>query len=300
MPLYKSAQNYAAVAPISSVEPEDLIVVMPQAEDAMIEDLDDSDVVVMPEETQEIMLDAPQEMELSFKLPALPGADDQDIEVVSEDDDLDEEGDEEEEKSSKSEKESKKDWQSLPKGEFLSWFKEYLDKLPRHNGETLALERAFSYLKRGLDTLSKAVQSDYDGEIDISKADDARSHIEDGMSRLERELERRKKKAMADRGMTKEAQQAPRIGGIMVTVPLAVSAIARACVNAVITNGKDLNDTFNKLAEKYSLTDREKMETIQLLKDMNMPIKRDLNTLDDNEYGYSSENNMTLAPNYYS
>src|SRR6185436_9504048 len=91
--------------------------------------------------------------------------------------------------------------------------------------------------------------------------------------------------------LVKEGQKAPAVGGIMGTVPLAVSAIARAWINASITNGKDIEHTFHRLAEKYKLNDREKMETIQLLKDMNMPIKTDLFPVDDKDehYGYSSE-----------
>ena len=77
--------------------------------------------------------------------------------------------------------------------------------------------------------------------------------MEDGIERLEKELNKRRKKADTNHGMTKEGQKAMGVnsGGVMVTVPLIVSAIARACVNAVITNGKDLEDTFDKLAKKY-------------------------------------------------
>ena len=63
----------------------------------------------------------------------------------------DKEGVEEEKskKDSKDDGKKSKDWQSLPKSEFLHWLRNYLDKIPKHKGETIALERAVSYLKRG-------------------------------------------------------------------------------------------------------------------------------------------------------
>lgn len=317
MPMYKQAQDY------HNADDEQLLVVLP-SEDTDNEtvvseyDEDDSDsnqdLEVQSEDMEndseennehphlevlEDVLNQPHVVELSFSLPRLPGAEDEDLEV-SEDDEEDVE-EEKSKKDSKDDGKKSKDWQSLPKSEFLHWLRNYLDKIPKHKGETIALERAVSYLKRGLEILSKSVQQDFDGEIDISKADDARSEMEDGIERLEKELNKRRKKADTNHGMTKEGQKAMGVnsGGVMVTVPLIVSAIARACVNAVITNGKDLEDTFDKLAKKYKLTDREKMETIQLLKDMNMPFDRDLSLLDEKGYGYSSEDNINLAPNYH-
>ena len=306
MPLYKSAQfatpsedqNLFVIMPAE--EPEEEILEVeddgPGDEDGMEELIvsDDDDEVGPSFEDMLGLGDGdsePKSVELSFALPRLPGAEDHEL-IVSDDD--------EEETKEEKKDDKPKDWQDMPKKEFLSWFRSYLDKIPKHKGETIALERAQAYLKKCLDILSKSVQQDFDGEIDIAKADDARAEIENGMNRLEKELGKRRKKASEERAsLTKEGQKAPAVGGIVVTVPIGISAIARACINAVISNGKDLNDTFQKLSTKYNLTDREKMETIQLLKDMNMPIRRDLNMLDDDEYGYGSENNFTYSPNYH-
>ena len=272
----------------------------------------DSDVVLYQptpneEEVVELEMTEPSEhvIELSFDLPTLPGAPDECLEVSGDEIELNDESEEEEgqEEAKASDKKEKgdKDWQSLSKKDFLAWMKDYLSKIPKHKGETIALERAMSYLKRGLDILSKSVQQDFDGEIDISKAEDARVEMESGIDRLDKELQRRRKKAAEERGLTKEAT-APYIGGIVVTVPLIVSSIARTCINSNVSAGKDIEQSFNRLAEKFKLNDREKLEVVQFLSDMGYPMRRDMGFgVDDKEqYGYSSENNYNYAPNYWS
>lgn len=284
--MFKSAQTIQ----------EDFVVVLPEQKE------DDEFVVEMdPTNDSDIeLIDLPMGDEVEFKLSFLPGAPDEEVELKNE---LEvEKGDKDSEKSKeKSEAKSDKDWQSLPKKEFLKWFKEYLNKIPKHKGETIALERALSYLKRGLDILSKSVQQDFDGEIDISKAEDARFEVESGIDRLDGELQKRRKKAFkSSNEITKEAQKTPGVGGIIVTVPLLVSSIARTCINSTISGGKDLEHVFKRLAEKYKLSDREKLEVVQLLNDMNFPIRRDNGFMvdDKEEYGYSSENNYNHVPNY--
>lgn len=276
--------------------PEDVIVTLP-----MHQEESDNEIVLykdLPTTDEVVEMHAPEnhehsgEIELSFKLPFFPGHEDptatsgDELEVTL---DGDKETDKKEDDKSKA--------ADQPKD--LNWVKNYLNKIPKHKGETVGLERAKSYLNRGSNMLSKMVQDDHEGKIDISKAEDARIEIENGMERLEKELTRRKKKADKDDSMTKKSST--RVGGVLVTVPLIVSAIARACINATVSGGKDLEHTFDKLATKFKLSDREKVEVIQLLADMNFPFRRDLFLVDDkNPYGYSSEDNSTFPPNYYS
>jgi hypothetical protein len=235
-------------------------------------------------------------MQISFDLPFLPGADDL-VEVMGNDHlEVEMKGD----KEDKDEKEKDKSKASdQPKD--LNWIKEYLNKIPKHKGENLGCERAKSYLNRGLSMLSKMLQDDHEGKIDISHAEDARISMESGIERLEKELAGRKKKANSKSELTKEAQKIAGVGGIIVTVPILISRIARTCINGSISGGKDIEDLFHRQADKWKLTDREKVEVIQLIQDMGYPLPRlDRGFMvDDKEpYERSSEKNFDYPPNY--
>jgi hypothetical protein len=248
----------------------------------------------IPEEEQVVEMHAPEEHEegqISFVLPKLPGAnDDEIVELVNE---VSEKEDKEAEKDKSKASDQPKD---------LRFIKNYLDKIPSHRGETLGLERAESYLTRGLNMLSKMIQEDHDGKIDIRQAEEARIEMENGIDRIKKELNKRKKKAGTSAGeMTKEAQKIPAVGGIIVTVPLKISRIARVCINAAVSAGKDIEDVMRRQAEKWKLTDDEKADLVQLINDMGYYIRRDRGFMvdDKEQYGYSSENNFDLPPNYY-
>jgi hypothetical protein len=284
--MYKGAQLNLA---------KDMIVALP------VEAEDDNEVVLydnMPSAEQVVEMHAPEgeagiKAELSFTLPFLPGADDL-VEVLGDDLVVETKGDKEDKKE-----EDKSKAADQPKD--LHWVKDYLNKIPKHKGETLGIERAKSYLGKGLGLLSKMLQDDHEGKIDISHAEDARISMEDGMGRLDKELVRRKKKAALNSGITKEAQKIASIGGIIVTVPIFISRIARVCINGTISGGKDIEDLFRRQADKWKLTDREKVEVIQLIQDMGYPMPRSDRgfMVDDKEpYQRSSENNFDYPPNY--
>lgn len=278
---------------------EELVIALP-IEHVLPQEDSDEDVVFykdMPTDEEVVEMHAPEEdgeIEISFKLPRLPGASDDVVEVSG--DDLEVSTDEKEEEKDKS-KANDKEQASLK--DCLKTLQDYLSNIPKHKGETIALERAKSYLKRGLDMLSKFVQQDYEGEIDISKAEDCRREMEDGIDRLEKELAKRKKKADQDKNMTKEGST--KVSGIIVTVPIFISRIARVCINGSISGGKDIEDLFHRQAAKWKLTDREKVEVVQLIQDMGYPLPRlDRGFMVDDKdpYQYSSENNFDLPPNY--
>jgi hypothetical protein len=281
MSMYKAAQIAEEIVvslPISvQKEPEDEVVFYDNVPSA-------DEVVEMHDPAS-----AHQEPEITFKLPHFPGCDD---DVVSLSDDAEEESDA---KESKEKDKSKAEDQSKD----LNWMKEYLNNIPKHKGETTGLERAKSYLNRGSNHLSKILQEDYDGKIDISKAEDARIEIENGIDRIEKELAKRKKKASKNGDLTKEAST--HVGGIIVTVPILISRIARVCINGSISGGKDIEDLFNRQAKKWNLTEREKAEVVQLIQDMGFPVPRlDRGFMvDDKEkYDSTSTDNYELPANY--
>jgi len=49
-------------------------------------------------------------------------------------------------------------------------------------------------------------------------------------------------------------------------------AIARLCVNAKVANGKNIEDTFKKLATKFDISERETFSLQQIMRDMGYPI----------------------------
>lgn len=282
MSMYKAAQDLQFAN-------DDLVISLPIHIENLEPEVDD--VVMlhdeMPSEEQVVEMHAPEQEEVCFDLSNLPGCDDDEIVELKHEVTTTPESSEEDKKDKSKSDDQPKD---------LNWIKSHLDKIPKHKGETLGIERAKSYLNKVLTMLSKMIQDDHDGKIDVAKAEEARIVVEDGIERLDKELQKRKKKANKNSEITKEAA----VGGFMVTVPLIVSSIARVCINSTISGGKDIEHTFERLAKKYKLTDREKVEVIQLLADMNYPLRRDMGFMvdDDEKYQYSSENNYNFVPNY--
>lgn len=281
MAMYKIAQQFNYV--------DDLMVDLP------IEVANDEDEVIVVQdlpaiEEVEVEMALPDDGD-SFKLPFLPGADDI-LEMSPEEIEVESDEDKDNKKADKSDKEVS------PK-EFMNCMKDFFAKIPKHKGETTGLERALHYLKRGLTLMSKMLQQDNEGEIDISKAEDARLEMENGIDRLEKELNRRRKKASPNED-SMEKKASTKVDGIIVTVPLIVSSIARTCINSTVSSGKDIEHTFNRLAEKYKLSAREKMEVVQLLHDMNFPMRRDMGLMvnDEEKYEYTSTDNYNYSANY--
>jgi len=195
-------------------------------------------------------------------------------------------------------------------GSFLQWLSDRMNAIPRHSGrDSAGLERAMSYLEALDREISKAVRSDINGEIDVAEVEKARTSIYEGIERLQKRLEviqdkirpkrkQKKKKADDDNDMVKEAQKTTHVGGIVVTVPLLISSIARTCINSMVSAGRDIEDVFDKLAKKYDLTPREEMETMQLLSDMGYAMRRSSGYLRDEEVDYTSPDNFDWMQNF--
>lgn len=197
------------------------------------------------------------------------------------------------------------DWEAKGHEGFLEWVKDRFSSVPKHSGyDSSGLERAVSYLEKLDNEISKAMRLDLDGKLDADKIEDVRSKIEDGIDRLYERLDKIKKKTkkkkadfVADETLVKEAQKAAGVRGIYVMAPLFISCIARTLINGHISAGHDMEDMFKKLATKYKLNDREKMETIQLLSDMGFPVRLDRGLVSD-EVDTTSSDNFDWAANY--
>lgn len=241
------------------------------------------------------------------KLPNVPGApEDAQEEIVVEEESSEDSSKDENDARTKDKKQSKWDWESHGASGFISWIKSRLEDIPKHSGKDVAgIDRAMAYLEKLDSEISKAMRLDLDGELDANKIEEVRAEIEDGINRLDGRIEKLKKSKKIKKKssdltpeIVKEAQKAPGIKGIMVTVPLFISHLGRVIMNGMISGGHDAEDMFAKLSKKYKLTDREKAELIQYLEDSNMPIRRDRGYDPDEDVDPRSSDNFDWAANY--
>lgn len=267
-------------------------------DDSNIDDSNDIVAVLdfedIPEE-EEMIIEEPDQNDLVFMLPDVPGAEDaEEIEI---------------EKEPEETAAEMWDWGSGGVGNFLYWLHNMMNSPPQHSGrDTTGLEKAISYFEALDKEITKAMRTDYKNEIDSAKAEEARAAIEDGLERLIDRLEKvksnkfkrhnKKKKADIINGLVKEGQKATHVGGIIVTVPLLISRVARTCINGMVSAGHDIEDLFQRQAEMYNLDKREKAEVLQLLADMGYPLRRDRGLDFDDEFNPTSSENMDFATNY--
>ncbi len=232
-----------------------------------------------PDGGTEIHVD--NEGEVNFNINVIPGAP-ADLVIDDEDDQKDEPQPEPEEI-----KEEIDDWgweKSHGVSKFVPWLKSMLDNIPSHSGsDTTGVERAIAYFERINGEISRAMRKDYNKEIDASKAEEARTMIEDGLKRLSDRLERlrekkfkkSKKKAGLEAGVLVKVADTTFTGNMSVNVPYFISFVARTCIDASVQAGRDMRETFTKLSTEYKLDKREKVQVIQLIKDMGYPLVMD-------------------------
>ena len=167
-------------------------------------------------------------------------------------------------------------------------------------------ERAMGQFKRLNHHISKALQSDYDGEIDIKKVEPVRQQIESTIEQLQATLDalsdlEKKRKQMrrpnrrrgseeicGDCGsplwkqgdaepscllcesMVKEATT-PRYQGLQYQISGFERAIIGTLINGKVSGGRSIEDLYAKLKKKYGITEREELAIIQAMADMGYP-----------------------------
>lgn len=264
-------------------------------EELVIEDNEEPVVEVQGEIAVQENNEEPVVKEFKFKLPPVPGADTADDIIVVDD------------KKDEPKNDDPWDWRSsggLKK--FPEWLQTMLvNKIPRHNGtSTAGIERTLSFLMNLNKVISNAVRADLNNELDIDTVQSARDEILEGIKRLEERLKRletgsAKKAEIHPEAIVKEAQKITGVKGIMVTVPLLISRLARVCINGSVSGGKDIEDIFKKQAKEYDLTKREQAELLQLLEDMGYPVRRDRGIPVDGDIDITSSDNPEWAANYH-
>lgn len=215
-------------------------------------------------------------------------------------------------KSDKGGKSEKWDWSKHGPHGFVAWIKSRIDDVPKHSGyDSAGLERAMAYMERVDNEISKAMRMDLDGELDANKIEEVRSHLDEGISRLQARLDKvkeskksskkRKKSAeyeVDDEGFIKEAQKITGVQGVYVTVPLLISRVARVCVNGTVSAGHDIEDLYHRQVKMYNLDKREQAEVQQLLFDMGYPLRQDRGFMPDDNLEIWDSDNMDWAANY--
>jgi hypothetical protein len=99
-------------------------------------------------------------------------------------------------------------------------------------------------------------------------------------------------------GMVKEAQKIMGVTGLVITVPILISRIARVCINGTVSAGHDIEDLYKRQVDRWKLTEREQAEVQQLLFDMGYPLRQDRGFMPGDDLEVWDTDNMDWAANY--
>jgi len=172
-------------------------------------------------------------------------------------------------------------------------------------------ERTLGQYKRLNSRISKALQADDDGVLNIDKIDQLRERVEQHIEVLERmlaahdEMKKRKRHmrrasddslcpkcaaplwetedngailscclACGEDHIVKEAGT-PHFLGAQVHVSAFENAITGMLINAVVSGGRDLEQLYAKLKDKYKLDSREELAILQIMEDKGYPVFKD-------------------------
>jgi hypothetical protein len=304
MSLAKIAQNISLDGTdVEMSEPLPLDTNM--ADDNMLfikEDESDEDLFLVGDPNDELVIEDEPVDEIILTLDKIPGAMDQDDIVEEAELEVEEEEDIEV---------SDDPW-ALPSAPamVIPWFSNHMQNCPRHSGrDTTGLERAIAHFERLNPYVSRAIRGDTKNEIDILALEKIRDEIHQALERLTERLDqirsskyRKGKKKKADEtvdGLVKEGQRADNPRGLVITVPLFISSMARVLINGMVSGGHDIEDMFKKLDKKWKFDDREKAEIFQLLSDMHYPVRRDRGFMWDEEIDTQSVDNFDWAQNFH-
>jgi hypothetical protein len=241
------------------------------------------------------------------------------------DDDKDEEDEEEE----------SDEWDGQP-GSILLWLGDKMGKIPPHRGSLFGCQRAHAFLDDLLKTLSAAVRKDKKGEIDEDSAEKMRVKLMRDMAALDGRVKMLGEKKVAcdhshsdcsscdvcgsvlwknadGKSECLECDGIERTPGIVtgdkkdgnkknagfIVTPF-IDAIACILINSKVSAGRDMEETFKKLADKYDITDRERLEIVHVLEAKGYPVMPlDRGRLGEGAYPRNGEDTVEWIPNYF-
>ena len=224
-------------------------------------------------------------------------------------------------KEDEAEEEEEKTWsKDKEHSDFIAYLKVRVKQIPKHSGETLpGCERAKSFL-RGLDgEISKAMRSDSDGVIDESEVDEIRRSIESMVDRLDNQIGKiRGKRASvshdvklvseaycsscnttspmwndtendrlvcmacnADRNDSGSLEKTAATPIINVYISAFERAVVGIIINATVSAGKNMEEVYDKMKNKYNFAPREELAIQQLIADYGYPVFKDRGLLNE-------------------
>lgn len=262
------------------------------------DDIEGGEIVVLE-------FDGPEEG-LTFTVPDIPGA--LDMSDIPEPEEIEVRQDEPEKEI------DPWDWKAIGgHSGFLGWLQDMVNKTPQHSGHDVGgLERAMAYIELLAKEISKAMRTDFKGEIDVNNCEEMADGLYKSLDLMSDRAERlrahkypnrfgkKTKKASVDSdgAIIKEAQKATNIVGITLVVPLFISRLARTMVNGMVSAGHSMEDQYDQLKKAYDLTTREEAELQQLLSDMGYPMYQDRGLLNE-QVDKSRSDNFDWAANYH-
>jgi len=222
--------------------------------------------------------------------------------------------------------------------QFTQYLKDRMSSIPKHSGETVSgCERAKAFLNSLDSEISKALRSDLKGVIDESEVDGLRTKIEDMSDRLEKQIKKLKgsgKTASLDVQLVSEAHcnkcesvapvwhdvdndslvcmhceaetirdndelektaTTPRLNVYMTPFERAIVGIM---VNSKVSAGRNIEETYDKLKNKYNFTPREELAIQQLVADHGYPVYKDRGLLNE-PHDPSSGDGVDFQTNYH-
>jgi len=204
---------------------------------------------------------------------------------------------------------------------FITYLRDKLSSVPKHSGNTVpGCERAVAFMKGLGGEISQAMRSDYEGKIDESEIDSYRKQIEEGIDRLEGQIKKLRGKRASDTNIrlvsngdcnkceattpmwhniaedkmvclscegeeaaansdaiTKEAG----LPVINVFITPFERAIVGTIINSKVSAGKNIEETYMHMKNKYNFTPREELGIQQLIMDYGYPFNKDRGRLNE-------------------
>lgn len=157
---------------------------------------------------------------------------------------------------------------------FVDYVKSSIDLVPEYVEDNRnSIRRAIAYYENLQDEIHATVANDADDVnfslTDMSQLDQLDQSIDRKLAKL--------KDVLGVRSIQVKVKQTKHASGkaadFVYYVPPFTMAIARICINAKVANGRNLEETYQKLRDKYSMNEREHLEVLQVLHDMGYPIR---------------------------
>ncbi|MFA5048462.1 MAG: hypothetical protein WC516_05575 [Patescibacteria group bacterium] len=192
----------------------------------------------------------------------------------------------------KGKEEESTDWRTSkhPK-HFVIFLLNEIGRLPKPNsarGSKSMLEKALGQYKQLDSYISQALRSDYDDEVDVQKVDEIRKIVDsykdevqdalDGINMMTKQRHHMRRRRAEDEGeegkLVKEATT-PQFKGIQVQMSAFERAVVGAIINGAVSGGRNIEELYKEVKEKYDLTNREELAILQIMADFGYPIFKD-------------------------